>query len=102
MSDSIDSFNQSISLALAPPPTLVVPTPIQHTNAIAFAAKHEKAWLTRTELIQFINYLHKDQITADVYMVMGEDSDVQKEWVHIQMEDSLGVIVFPNLLQSTF
>ena len=89
-------------MALAPPPTLVVPTPIRHTNAIAFATKQEKVWLTKTELIRLIDYLHKDQIAADVYMAMGEDADIRKEWVRIQMEDYLGVTVFPDLPQADF
>lgn len=89
-------------MALAPPPTLVVPTPIWRTNAIAFATKHKKVWLTKTELIRFIDYLCKDQIAADVYMAMGEDVDIQKEWVRIQMEDYLGVTVFPDLPQVDF
>ena len=65
-----------------------------NTQAISFATKKEKAWLARTELIHFIDFLRRDQITADVYMAIEED-DVQKEWVCIQME-CMNIIVFPD------
>lgn len=73
ISDLIDSFNLTTVTALAPPPTLVIPTPICHTKAISFSTKKEKAWLSWTKLIHFINFLCRDQITTNVYMAIEED-----------------------------
>ncbi|KAF8808363.1 hypothetical protein BYT27DRAFT_7096973, partial [Phlegmacium glaucopus] len=92
MSASLVGFGNAISAALAPPAPVMQPSPVHHTNAVSTVICLEADWLTLGQQVAFIDFLRNDRTTADIYTALTE-TDVRKEWVHIQLEQ-LGVIVF--------
>jgi hypothetical protein len=96
MSTSFKNFGRKLASSLVPPSTGVPPTPRCRHDSIVAAQQLEKAWLTTRELVALIEFLHKDLTTFDVYSALTE-SDVQKEWVRIQLED-IGIGAFERSL----
>lgn len=82
---SLSEFGSKIAAALAPPPTLLQPSPIRRCKSITTAIKLEKAWFSTHELAAFINILRSDPHAFDVYLALDED-DICREWVHLQLK----------------
>lgn len=87
VSSSLTEFGSKIAAALAPPPTLLQPSPIRRCKSITTAIKLEKAWLSTHELAAFIDILRADPHAFDVYLALDED-EIRREWVHIQLKNA--------------
>ena len=85
MLQSLAGFGNTLAAALAPPPPPIDPTPICRASAVACLLCKEKEWLNATEQVALIEFLHKDQSAADIYMAVTE-AEVCREWVRMQLK----------------
>lgn len=91
MSASITQVGQALAVALAPPINAVDPTPLRRSNAVGAVLRLEGPWLSKSQLVDFIDFIRADQTAADIYLALSE-SDVRKDWVKSQL-GKLGVFV---------
>jgi hypothetical protein len=83
VSHTLAKFSNSITTALAPPPSALATTPARRSKAVTTALAQEK-WLSSSQMVSLIDYLRADPTAFDIYVIL-EDADLRQEWVRKQL-----------------
>lgn len=94
MSETLARFNTAFAAALAPPATLIAPSPIRQTTAVAAVQCLEANWFSITEQVALIDFLSNNHTAADTYSALTEP-DVHRELICVQLK-KFGVHVFAS------
>lgn len=83
VSHTLSKFSDSITTALAPPPSALSLTSIRRTEAVKVALAQEK-WLTPPQMVSFIDFLRTDHNGFDFYLLI-DDVIIRQEWIRKQL-----------------